>query len=335
MSLLLGIIIIVAALLGEAFFAGSETGIVSTNRIKLAARADKGDRRAVIIKNFLDNPQRFLGTTLVGVNLSVIISSSVASGLVVRSLVAPDYAPLTTTAIMLPLILIFGEIIPKAIFRQYADVVSLWAAYPLRVAYIILFPIVWVATKFSSLVSMVFTRSKAEKNPYVTREEMRILLGESAKEGFLTTDELKMAYEVFDFGITDARSVMVPLSSIVSASHKAAKNELAELIAMSGYSRIPVYKDKPDNIIGTVQVSDLITEGTEDYGIAGIMRKPYIVDEAKNIDELLKEFQTNQKNIAIVTNKQNQAVGIVTLEDIVEEIVGEIEDEYDAGDQTG
>jgi len=334
MSILAGIIIIIIALFSEAFFSGSETGIISTNKIKLSYLADKGDRRARIIKALMDNRERFLGTTLVGVNLSVIISSSVASILVGQSLEPGDYTPLITTLIMLPLILIFGEIIPKAIFRRYADTISLWAAYPLRIASTILFPIVWLATKISNLVSTAFIKRKTKKIPYVTREELRLLLGESAKQDLLTKDEVRMAYEIFDFGRTEIRSVMVPIISAISASDVSSREELSELIAQSGYSRIPIYKDSPENIIGTIQVSDLIKDDIKNNDIKGLIRSAYTVQEDRPIDEILEELKVNQKNIAIVTNKQNQTVGIATLEDIVEEIVGEIGDEYDTGPQS-
>ncbi len=331
MSILLGIIIIAAALLCEAFFAGSETGIISANRIKLTNLADKGDRRAAIVKGFLDNPEHFLGTTLVGVNLSVIISSSIATAVVAAHFKGTNYAAAITTAIMLPLILIFGEIIPKAFFRQHADAISLWISYPLKAASIILFPLVWLATEVSSLISRIFTKGKLKKNPYVTREEIKLLLRDAAKQELITKDEIKMASEIFDFGRTDVSSVMVPLSNVVSASDKSTKNELAQLIAQSGYSRIPIYVDNPANIIGTIQVSDLITEKGAPEDIGTIIRKPYTVREDNPIDELLNDLKGNQKNIAIVTDKNNKAIGIVTLEDVAEEIVGEIEDEYDTG----
>ena len=334
MSILVGVVIIGLALFCEAFFAGSETGMISTNRIRLTFLADRGDKRAKIIKNFMDNPETFLGTTLVGVNLSVIVASSVASGLVVQSLGGRDYAALVTTLIMLPLILIFGEIIPKAIFRQYADTLSLWSAYPLRVTATILFPLVWLATKLAALTSKVFVKDKVKKNPYVTREEFRLLLGETAKQRMLTRDEIKMAYEIFDFGRTTVCSVMVPLSNVISAPYQSRSEELAGLIAQSGFSRIPIYKDRPEDIVGTIQVSDLITEGTEQKNVPDLIREPYMVPEDKPIDDLLNELKTNQKNIAIVFNREGKAAGIATLEDVVEEIVGEIEDEYDTGTGT-
>jgi len=188
-----------------------------------------------------------------------------------------------------------------------------------------------MATGLSSITSHLFTKGKRKKNPYVSREEMKLLLRESAKQKLLTTDEIKMAYEIFDFGKTDAHSVMVPLSSVTSLSDRASCNELTELIAVSGYSRIPIYKDVYENIIGTIQVSDLIKSDLQETGLCPHVRPPYFVDGDMPIDDLLKEFQTNQKNIAIVKSKESKVIGIVTLEDVIEEIVGEIEDEYDTG----
>ncbi len=332
MNIILGIFIVVLCILFEGFFAGSEIGIISCNRIRMSSLIDKKDRRAKIVISFLDNPEKFLSTTLVGVNLSVIIGSSVATAIVSRRIATEGHDALIATVIILPLVLIFGEIIPKIIYQQYSDSLTLFSAYPLKAASVILFPFVFLATKISGMVSKIFVRRGSyKKNPYVSREEIRLLLLEASKEGILDKSEIDMTSEIFDFGRTSVHSVMVPLDKTMSASVFSTTKDIIELVRDSGYSRIPIYSGREDNIIGTIEMSDLVKEGIEDKDLRSLIRPPYKVEEDKSLEEVLKDFQSNQKNVAMITDKDGKAIGIATLEDVVEEIVGEIEDEYDVG----
>lgn len=277
----------------------------------------------------MEKPENFLSTTLVGVNLSVIIGSSVATAMLSRYVRTPGQGALIATILVLPLVLIFGEMIPKIIYQQYPDSLSLLSAYPLRIASFILFPFVFLATKLSNLVSWIFVRGGLKKNPYVSREEIRLFMLEAAKEGILDKFEIDMTREIFDFGKTSVQSVMVPLSKVVFASDLSAIKDILELISKSGHSRIPIYRGRADNIIGTIEMSDLVSEDIEKKPLKELIRQPYKVEGNKSIEDVLKDFQNNQKNVAIVVDKRDKVIGIATLEDIVEEIVGEIEDEYD------
>lgn len=331
MTIIPGIAIILICVLLEGFFAGSEIGFISCNRIRMSNLADKRNKRAKIVVSFLDDPVRFLSTTLVGVNLSVVIATSVTTALVSKHVDMPGQDALIATLIIFPLVLIFGEMVPKVTYQQYPDTLAIFSAYPLKAVSIILFPVVFLVTKISGAISTMFTRGPAKKNPYVTREEIRLLMIDAAKRGILDKSEIDMTREIFDFSRTNVQSVMVPLSKVISASDSSTTKDVLTLVAKSGYSRIPIYSGGENNIIGTIEMSDLVCEDIEKKKLKDLILPPYKVDENKELDDVLKDFQHNEENVAVVVNKQGKAIGIATIEDIVEEIFGEIEDEYDVG----
>ena len=324
-----GIPLVILCLLLEGFFAGTETGFISCDRIRMANLADNNDKRARIVLSFLEDPERFLATTLVGVNISVITGSSVATMMVSHYIREPGTAAAVATLIVLPLILIFGETVPKIFYQQHADTMALFAAYPLKIASRCVGPMTFLVTRASRLISRVFSGKPARKNPYVTREEIRLLLLQAAKQGVIDMSDIDVSKEIFDFAKTSASSVMVPLKHVISAQDVFSVRNVMELIGKSGYSRIPVYSGSEDNIIGIVEMSDLVCADAVGKELKELMRPPYIVQEDKSLGDVLKDFQVNGKNVAVVVDKNGKAVGIATIEDMVEEIFGEIEDEYD------
>lgn len=332
MTILLGVIIIIICILAEGFFAGSETGIVSSNRIRMIHLADKKNRSARIVISFLENPEGFLSTTLVGVNLSVIIGSSVATYMISRFTAFQGREALLTTVILLPLVLIFGEMTPKIIYRQHPDTLSILSAYPLKIASIVLFPFVSIATKLGLFITKMFAaKAGMEKIPFLTREEIRHIMLEAEKDGILDKLKINLTAEIFNFGKRSVKSVMVPLGMAISASDQFTVKDIINLVSESGYSRIPVYNEREDNIIGVVDMSDLAGEDIEKRELRNIILAPFKVEATRTLEEVLKDFQHNGESVAVVTDKDGRAIGIATLEDVVEEIFGEIEDEYDVG----
>ncbi len=331
MNIILGILVVLLCVLLEGFFAGSEIGFISCNRIRMSNLADNKNKRARIVLSFLDNPEKFLSTTLVGVNLCVIIGSSIATNLVSKFIKTPGHDALIATLIIFPLVLVFGELLPKIMYQGYSDSLSLFASYPLKAVSYILFPFVFLATKLSNVVSRIFSKGKANKSPYVTREEIRMLMLDASKRGVLDKEEIDMASEIFDFSRTHVHSVMVPLDKVISASDLSTTKDVLKLVSESGYSRIPIYSGSEKNIIGTIEMSDLVSEDIEKRDLSKLILPPYKVGEHRNLGDILKDFQQNGENVAIVTDKDGKAIGIATIEDIVEEIFGEIEDEYDVG----
>ena len=321
------ILLILLALSMQAFFAGSEMGIISSNRIKLSHRALHGDKRAKYIEKLLENPEKLLGTTLVGVNVAVIVASSVAAGVASKFFENANAAAAVSTLIMLPLVLIFGEILPMTFARKNSTSFSLAVAFPIKTAYFILFPLVFIASNLANFFSRLFGGKQAKKSHFVTRDELKLLIKEGMKKGVADDMVMDMAYEIFDFGETDAEDIMVPIKNVISASKDTAVNELIKIIVSTGYSWIPIYSEFPYNIIGTVKATDLLVEPLEKKAV-DVMRPSYPVRENELLENILKKMQCDKTNFAVVSDLAGTLKGIVTLEDIIEEIVGEIEDEY-------
>ena len=326
------LLIILACMMLQAFFAGAEMAVISCNRIKVRHKAEMGERRARIVQWFLEEPRNLLATTLVGYNLSVVIGSCVLNNLI------SHYAPRNTEnlfslIVYWPLVLIVGQIVPMAYGRQHANRLCLAFARPLRVAYYALFPLVLSASLLGMGITRIFTRGRSKKNPFVTREELELMLKESHEAGMLHGEEKEMIEEIFYFGEKSALHAMVPLIDVIAAPEAATVAELRQIIAGVGHSRIPIYRERIDTIVGTIHATDLIGLPAE-KSIRDVMRSPYIVPESASLEAVLAELQRNNKYLAIVADEYGGVSGILTMEDIIEEIVGEISDEYDAGERS-
>ena len=319
MSPLICIIVVCCCLAIHAFFAGCEMSIISCDRIKMRHRAARGDRRAMIIQNMLDVPEKFLGITLVGINCVVVLGATFMDLFINRGVIS--------VLIMWPLVLIIGEILPKSLARQYPNRMSLVLARPFLAFYYILFPMVVVASRIGDVISRLVGSGGQKGIPFVTREELKLLLAESEKAP-LDTDERRMIREIFDFGETAIKSVMVPLVNVVAAPDTSRVSDIVALMRESAYSRIPIYRERIDEIVGTIRVSDVLGMAN-DMPIKPLIRPAYIIPDAKPIEDVLKEFQVGGRQMAIVVDEYGGVAGIVTLEDIIEEVVGEIHDEYD------
>jgi CBS domain containing-hemolysin-like protein len=311
----------------QAFFAGSEMGIISSNRIKISHRALQGDNRARHLEGLLENPEKLLGTTLVGVNIAVIVGSSMAASVASRFFKNAEVAVTISTLVMLPLVLIFGQILPMTFARKNSLLFSLAVTFPIKITYFILFPLVFIAGVVANLFSKFFGGRQTKKSHFVTREELKLLIKEGIKKGVADDIVMDMAYEIFDFGETDTGNIMVPLKNVVSASTEETVDGLIRIIVDTGYSWIPIYSEWPDNIVGVIKATDLLTEDLTKKAL-DIMRPCYLVKENELLEDVLKKMQQDKINFAIISDLTGRLTGIVTLEDIIEEIVGEIEDEY-------
>ena len=317
---------IVFFLLCQGLFAGLEMGMVSLNRIRLRHLSDQGDRRARLTERLLDNPERFLGTTLVSVNLALVAASSVASYLVsLHAVRAPD---LISSALMLPLVVIIGELIPKVLYREYALKLTLLTVYLLHFSYLALLPFVAVSTMMAKAIARVFGSDTEGANPYVTREELYLMIREKPQKPGQSKQRLEMAHQTFFFGETQARNVMVPLIDVKAIAKTAPLRMLRDFIAETGFSHIPVYEQRVDQMVGIVELIDLV-DANETDAAGDLMREPTIAPETVSIALLFKQLLENKANMAVLIDEFGGASGILTTEDIVEEIVGEIQDEYD------
>jgi CBS domain containing-hemolysin-like protein len=314
-------------LLTECFFAASELSVISCDRIALRKDAAAGQRAARLLEEFLGNKQRFLATTLVGTQVSVVVSTVFMTYSLHE--VFPTRAELYLLLGLTPVTVVLGEIVPKAIGQQYADFVARRVVYPLWLASRVFSPAVWTLTRFTSWVTRAL---KLPERKLVTREELELLLkGPSGARagGEITEGERKMISRIFDFTDTTVHDVMVPLSDVIALAEEDDLDTAAKEIEDKQYTRFPVYRERIDRIVGTVHAFDVLKAGKQTMKIGQIARAPIFVPKSQAAVDLLVELQRARQGMAIVVDEYGGAVGIATVEDILEEIVGEIEDEHD------
>ena len=324
MSLETVILIVLLCLALQAFFAGSEIAIVSCDKIKMKELAEKGSRSASLVLTSFLEIERFVSTSLVGINLSLITST------IVLTFFLQDYigkgGEFYAILILSPLVVIFGQVVPKAVFQKSRNTMVLWSIYPL-----------WFASKvFSPILSMVNIFVKvllrligSTENPFVTREELLHAIN-------IDDNKLKIGYRertikrIFRFSETAIDEVMIPLIHLCALSEDTPVKEAIKMIKETGHSRIPIYKDRVDHITGML-IAFYLLGADPDEPIKNYSRPPFFVPETKAVDGLLDEMKRGRAGMAVVVDEYGGAVGVVTLEDIIEEVVGEIEDEYDKG----
>ncbi len=334
MLILLLIIPVLCFLALEAFFSGSETAIISANKMRLKALADRGDSRAKLTSRLLQNPEHLLGTTLVGTNISVVTSTALAGVVIaflLRRSLGVEHSNIESTVntlVMTPLILIFGEIIPKSICRARANSIALTVSPFLRWASIVFYPVVISITKISTSFALLLSKRSHHK-PSTIKEELRLLARLSEKEGLLRPQQRKMIHSVFDLERQAVESAMIPWVDVVSVEKNMSLEEFYDEAAQTGFSRFPVYEGRTDNIIGIVNVLDPLYSVVRSEDISQFIHEDVVyLPESKHITSSLK-LQRSHHPMAIVVDEYGGVAGIVTIEDLVEEIVGEIRDERD------
>jgi len=317
----------VGCLLATMFFSAAEIAFIAANRLKLRHLAHEGSRVAAQYLESFRNPERVLSTAMMGVTVAHIVASSAAT----RSLlpILGFYAPLVVSLVLTPVMLVFGEIIPKTLAREWATSLILRLFRPLTWMSILLAPIVVVAQAVVGGIMRLVGSSQSDARAFVSREELKALLQMEPGEADVTTQEAEMIDKIFDLGDTTVREVMVPLVDVVMLPHTATVAEAIDTIQQRGFSRIPVYRERETNIVGVVAAMDLLRRGAEVGTVAELMRAPYFVPETKRIDDLLREMQRGRTQLAIVVDEYGGSTGAITLEDILEQIVGKIEDEHD------
>jgi len=326
-ELLLWIFIILACIFCEGFFSGTETAMVSLDRARIKALAEQGSKKEALVDAVLHSPEKFLSTTLLGTNISVVLSNAIATFLII-SYLGEQYKYITIL-IMTPIILILGEIVPKTVYRYHAEQITPYLVYPLKVMSIIFYPFVaalaWVTRLFVRLSGM----ERAHLKPYATREDLENYLDMWNIDSGLRTAEKRIVERIFDFSETEVEDIMIPLVNVEALEVQDSIDKAVSLAQKTGYSRIPVYSEEAYNIIGIVHAFDLLTAQQTTQTLKDIMRPAPYAPNTAPIDELLKQLQTEGNSIAIVVNEYGGTIGIITIEDILEEVVGEIYDEHD------
>ena len=322
-------LVIVGCLGAEAFFAGSETALYSANKLKIRHRAEQGARGAQLILQMLDKPEQLLGSTLVMHNLVVVTGTSLATTLFVGWL--GHRGAWVALGVMTPLALTIGEIFPKTVFQHYADRLAGIIIYPIRAVFYACYPVAHVLTWLISQGLRGLGLRSEKKSPFVTKEEIELLVRLSDRGSTLGVHERRMIRRIFGFSDTRVREAMIPLVEVVALEDMATVEDLVQAIRQHGFSRIPIFQDNIHNIVGWVNAFDILSLPTGERSFRHLIRAAYYVPETRRIGDLLRDVQQKGVPLAVVVDEYGGAVGIVTIEDMLEEIVGEIEDEYDAG----
>jgi len=284
---------------------------------------------AELVEKLTKDPNRLLGTILIGNSVANIGASAMAT--VLATNVFGNSGVGIATGIITVLVLIFGEITPKSIAKQKSEAVALRIARPIKFVVIIFKPLVYIFTAISSVFIRILGGDPNEAKSFITQEELKTMVGVSEEEGVLENAEKEMIFNVFEFADLQVKDIMVQRVDIVSVDKESSYDEVMDVIKNEQFSRIPVYNQTIDNIIGVLNIKDLATIENlrKDFNISKYIRDPFYTFEFKKIVELFKEMKKTRNQIAIVLDEYGGTVGLVTIEDLVEEIVGEIEDEYD------
>ena len=326
----LQLIILIIALLLCALASAAETAFTSVSRIKLKNQVEEGDKRAVEIEHLIANPNVFLSTILVVNSVAVIIASSMTTVLALRF--SPDYGEVIGTILISLVVLIFCEITPKTAAVQNPLRWARVLVKPVRGIAWLLHPLVAALSGITNNLVRLFGGQIKHRGPFVTEEELRLLVNVGEKEGVLEEQETEMIHSIFEFADTTVREVMIPRIDMVTLESDATVDEAVDLALQGGFSRIPVYEETIDNIIGVLFTKDMLKQLREDHNslpIRELVRPAYFVPETKKLDDLLREIRQKRTHMAIVVDEYGSVAGLVTIEDLVEEIVGDIQDEFD------
>lgn len=322
----------VVFLLLTALAAAAETALTSLNRVQLKAQIDRGVSRSTAVKSLVEDPLRSMVTLLILNGLGLIGSASSAT-LLALHLARSGWVEFAFLLAVALLLLAFAQIVPKAWAASRPEQAAIIVASPVEFVATLLWPVVRLLELLSRTVSRLASGAQpTTQGLLMSGDELRLLVGASEEEGLIEEEEKEMIAGIFELGKTLAREVMVPRISVIAVEADTPLLEALNVIIEAGHSRVPVYEDNIDNIIGVLYAKDLLTylrDGEVDVPLRGIVREPYFIPESKHVDDLLQELQQRKVHIAIVVDEYGGTAGLVTIEDLIEEIVGEIQDEYD------
>ncbi len=315
----------------SAFFSSAETSMTTANKIRIQTLAEQGDSRAKTLLKVIEDSGKLLSTILIGNNIVNLSASSLATTLTMR--LFGNAAVSISTGIITLLVLIFGEITPKTLATVHAESIALAYAKVIRVLMIVLTPVIFLMNHLSwGVLALLRVDPKAKSNT-ITEHELRTLVNVGHEEGVIKTEERQMIYNVFDFDDSRAQDVMIPRIDVSFVDVNSSYEDLVAMFRDEKHTRFPVYEDSTDHIIGIVNVKDLLLTQKEDFSLRKILREAYFTYEYKKTSELLMDMKENSVSFAIVLDEYGATSGIVTLEDLVEEIVGDIHDEYDDSEE--
>ena len=325
MSIELVILLISLFLILQAFFAGSEIALISCDKIKMRSLADDGSAAAGLVLDAYSKIETFIGTTLIGVNLSLIINTLVLTFYFEETF--GQRSGLYTVAVLSPLIVVFGQVVPKAVFESKRNSMVLWIIYPLWVFSRLFYPVLFFVNLFTRGIL-----SRPGKNmSSITREELEDVMEED--EDKPSSDyKRRVLRRIFGYSETTVGEIMIPLVKVDALERRSTLRDVKRLITQKSHSRIPIFSDRVDNITGILNSFYVLGEQDLDKNVEQYALPPFYVPESKLVNELMDEMKGGRAGMAVVVDEYGGSVGIITLEDIIEEVVGEIEDEYDPGE---
>ena len=322
------ILILIILLFLSGFLSSAETSLISVSKMKMRALAEEGNHRAQKVLDITEDSSKMLSAILIGNNLVNTFAASITATIAYSF---GGYAVSIATFIITLLILIFGEITPKTIATQHNEGMALFYAGIISFLMTVLTPIIVVINFVSKIILKLFRIDMNKSTQRMTENELRTIVDVSHEEGVIETDEKEMINNVFDLGDAKAKEVMVPRIHVVFAEIGTSYEELIAIFRKEKFTRLPIYQGTTDNVVGTINMKDLLLykDNMKDFKISKILRKPYFTYENQKVSDLLVEMRKTSINIAIVLDEYGETSGLITLEDILEEIVGEIHDEYD------
>ena len=330
---ILQLVILVLLLSASAFFSSAETALMTSNKLRIRNLAENGDKRAEKVLEITANTDKMLSAILIGNNIVNLSASALSTTLTLKmfgsSLVG------VATGVLTFLILVFGEITPKNVASKNAEDMALKYIGIISLLVIVLTPAIYIVNKVAGIVISLFIKNN-DDNSMVTEDELRAMVEVSHEDGVIEKEEKKMIVNVVDFGDTVAGDIMLPRVDMVMVSVESSYEEILKIFREERYTRIPVYEESPDNVIGILNVKDfLLIEDKENFSVKEHLREPLYTYEYKKTSSLMVDMRKTGANIVIVLDEYGTTVGLITLEDMLEEIVGEIRDEFDADEDEG
>ncbi|MBR4944826.1 MAG: HlyC/CorC family transporter [Peptococcaceae bacterium] len=326
-SMLITFLVVLLAL--SAIFSSAETAFLSTNKIRLRNLQEDGEKKATLVLDMLENQNSLISTLLVGNNIVNISASAMATKMATD--LFGDAGVGIATGIVTLLVLVFGEVVPKSLAAAHAEGWAMFTAPFIKLVSVVLKPVVFLLTKLSDAV-VRFSKKNEEEDPTITEDEFKILVNVGQEEGVFDESETEMINSIMEFDETYVKAIMVPRIDIVAVDVDDTINEALRLIIDGGHSRIPAYEGSIDNIAGILYAKDIFEHLNEDFNelkVKELIRDAYYIPETKKVSDLLNELRLKKVHMAIILDEYGGTNGLVTIEDLIEEIIGDIQDEYD------
>lgn len=341
------IAILILLILLNAFFAASEMSLITLNDNKVKSMAEKGDKKSILLQNLLSEPSRFLATIQIGITLAGFLASAFAAekfagrlaeflynaGIPVQLGILNTLSLVLITLILSYFTLVLGELVPKRIAMQKAETIAMFVVAPLTFLMKVSAPFVKLLTSSTNLIVRLLGVNPNAHNEKVTEEEIRMMVDVGEENGSILENEKRMINNIFEFNNKNVSDIMTHRRSVIGIPHNITNQELAELIVQENYTRFPVYEESIDHVIGILHVKDLmqyLNKGIPaGFDLLTILRKPYFIPETKPTDQAFKDLQSKNVHLAIAIDEYGGMAGIITIEDLLEEIVGNIQDEHD------